>query len=95
MKLRNSKLPLITKLFGYLLGDGNIYISNKKGRVCAYGSEEDLKTIENDIRDLINWVEVWNEEEKEGGTKKIENEEAKKINEKLRAIATKLGIATL
>ena len=26
-------------------------------------SEEDLKAIENDIRDLINWVEVWNLEE--------------------------------
>jgi len=57
--------------------------------------EESLKEIENDIRDLINWVEVWNEEEKTGGTKKIENEEAEKIKEKLRAIATKLGIATL
>jgi len=58
-------------------------------------SEEDLKAIASDIRDLINWVEVWNEEEKEGGTKKIESEEAEKIKEKLRAIAEKLGIATL
>lgn len=58
-------------------------------------SEDDLKAIENDIRDLINWVEVWNNEEKTGGTKKIEDEEAEKIKDKLRAIATKLGIATL
>ena len=58
-------------------------------------SEENLKEITNDIRDLINWVEVWNEEEKEGGTKKIENEEAEKMKEKLMAIAEKLGIATL
>ncbi len=57
--------------------------------------EEELKAIENDIRDLINWIEVWNEEEKTGGTKKIETEEAEKMKEKLRAIATKLGIATL
>ena len=50
--LANDKLPLLTKLFGYLLGDGQIYISGQKGFVCAYGSEEDLKTIQQDIKKL-------------------------------------------
>ncbi len=57
--------------------------------------EEMLKEVENDIRDLINWIEVWNEEEKTGGTKLIEDEQAEKMKEKLRNIAEKLGLATL
>lgn len=57
--------------------------------------EEMLKEVENDIRDLINWIEVWNEQEKTGGTKLIEDEQAEKMKEKLRSIAEKLGLATL
>ncbi|RLE39953.1 hypothetical protein DRZ77_03305 [Candidatus Woesearchaeota archaeon] len=57
--------------------------------------EEMLKEVENDIRDLINWIEVWNEQEKTGGTKLIEDEQAEKMKEKLRSIADKLGLATL
>jgi len=57
--------------------------------------EEMLKQVENEIRDLINWIEVWNQEEKVGGTKLIEDEQAEKIKEKLRSIAEKLGLATL
>ena len=57
--------------------------------------EEMLKQVENDIRDLINWIEVWNEQEKTGGTKLIEDEQAEKMKEKLRSIAEKLGLATL
>ncbi len=49
---KNSKLPLLTKLFGFLLGDGNIYISNGKGYVNAYGSIGDLETIKNDLKEL-------------------------------------------
>ncbi|MBW2975941.1 RtcB family protein [Candidatus Woesearchaeota archaeon] len=52
LKLSNPKTPILTKLFGYLLGDGNIYMSNKRGRVCSYGSEEDLKTIKEDFERL-------------------------------------------
>ena len=42
--------------------------------------EEMLKEVENDIRDLINWIEVWNEQEKTGGTKLIEDEQAEKMS---------------
>ncbi|MAE42531.1 RNA-splicing ligase RtcB [Candidatus Woesearchaeota archaeon] len=49
---RHPKLPLITKLFGYLLGDGSIYFSGKKGYVNAYGPEEDLKKIQADFKKL-------------------------------------------
>ncbi len=48
----NVKVPIMTKLFGYLLGDGQIYLSGKKGFVCAYGPEEDLKQIQEDFQRL-------------------------------------------
>lgn len=54
-----------------------------------------FKEVENDIRDLINWVEVWNTEEEEGQGKKVEDEEAKQLIAKLRKIASKLGLGTL
>ena len=49
LDLNNPKTPIITKLFGYLLGDGQISLTGKKGFVCAYGPEEDLKEIQKDI----------------------------------------------
>ncbi len=42
-------LAIITKLFGYLLGDGQIYISNNRGFTCAYGSKDDLESIKKDF----------------------------------------------
>ena len=36
--------------------------------------ESKIKEAENAIRDLINWVEVWNLEQIEGGVKKIEDD---------------------
>ncbi len=52
LSLKNPKLPILVKLFGYLLGDGSIYLSGKKGFVNAYGPEEDLKSIQDDIKKL-------------------------------------------
>ncbi len=49
LNIKNPKIPIITKMFGYLLGDGQIYISGEKGLICAYGSEEDLKEIQADF----------------------------------------------
>lgn len=48
----NSKLPILAKLFGYLIGDGSVYISNKKGFVNAYGQKEDLEEIKRDLSEL-------------------------------------------
>lgn len=52
LMLTNDKIPILTKLFGYLLGDGQIYLSGQKGFVCAYGQEEDLRIIQQDIEKL-------------------------------------------
>ncbi|MFB5597924.1 MAG: RtcB family protein, partial [Nitrosopumilaceae archaeon] len=52
LKLNNSKVPIITKLFGYILGDGHIYLSGEKGFLCAYGPQEDLKEIQKDFATL-------------------------------------------
>ena len=46
-------------------------------------SEEKLKAVQDKIRDLINWAEVKNDEEVEGGTKKIEDEALEQLKEKL------------
>ena len=54
-----------------------------------------FKEVENDLRDLMNWVKVWNTEEEQGATKKVEDEEANQLTEKIQAIAAKLGVGTL
>ncbi|MEK6827721.1 MAG: LAGLIDADG family homing endonuclease, partial [Nanoarchaeota archaeon] len=52
LSLANPNIPIIAKLFGYLLGDGQIYLSGKKGFVCAYGSKEDLEQMQLDFKKL-------------------------------------------
>lgn len=64
LKLSNRKIPIIAKLFGYLLGDGNIYFSGKKGFVCAYGPEEDLKEIQVDFKTLGFSAKIYSRERK-------------------------------
>lgn len=51
-----------------------------------------VKIIENKIRDLINWIEVWNLEElEEGSCKKIDNETVEELKGKLQEIAEEIG----
>lgn len=50
-----------------------------------------IKDIEDDLRDLINWIKVLNEEEEQGETKKIEDEAAEELIERIQSIAKKLG----
>ncbi len=58
--------------------------------------ENKIKEAENAIRDLINWVEVWNLEEVEGGVKKIEDETVDQLKAKLADIAEKItGMSTV
>ncbi|MDO8480944.1 MAG: RtcB family protein [Nanoarchaeota archaeon] len=52
LHLSHSQLPIIARLFGYLLGDGSIYFSGNKGFVNAYGSKEALLPIQNDLKEL-------------------------------------------
>jgi intracellular sulfur oxidation DsrE/DsrF family protein len=52
-----------------------------------------VKKAENQIRDLINLVKVYNEEEIEAGEgKKIEDDTAEELIDKLRNIAETIGI---
>jgi len=64
LSLNHIKLPIITRLFGYLLGDGQIYISGKKGFVCAYGQECDLKEMQGDFKKLGFNAYIYNRERK-------------------------------
>jgi predicted transcriptional regulator len=58
--------------------------------------ESKIKEAENAIRDLINWVEVWNLEQIEGGVKKIEDETVDDLKKKLEDIAKKVsGLRTV
>ena len=51
-----------------------------------------VKQIENKIRDLINWIEVWNLEEiEEGSCKRIDNKTVEEMKEKLQEIAEDIG----
>jgi len=47
-----NELARLTRLLGYLLGDGLIYFSNKKAYVNAYGDKETLEEIKKDIECL-------------------------------------------
>ena len=57
--------------------------------------ESKIKESENAIRDLINWIEVWNLEEVEGGVKKIEDETVDELKTKLKDIAEKVSGMTV
>lgn len=68
----------------------------KKYKPIDGNIKQRITEIENDIRDLINFIEVKTEEEtKIGEGKKIEEDTAKELVQKLKLIATKIGVATL
>lgn len=50
-----------------------------------------VKDIENKIRDVINWIEVWNLEENDDSTKKIDDDTVEELKEKLQNIAKDIG----
>lgn len=51
----------------------------------------DTQAAEDKIRDIINLIAVYNEEELEGGTKKIEDAVAAELKEKLQELAQTIG----
>ncbi len=54
----------------------------------------EIASVENELRDLINFIEVKNKEElKPGEGKKIEDDTANELVEKIKQIALKLGIS--
>ncbi|MFH1285739.1 MAG: RtcB family protein, partial [Candidatus Micrarchaeota archaeon] len=48
----SSATPYLAKILGYLIGDGIVYFSRGKGYACAYGKEEDLKRMKEDVAQL-------------------------------------------
>lgn len=53
-------------------------------------------TVENELRDLINWIKLKNTEElKPGEGKKIEDDTANELIEKVKKIALRLGIGSM
>ena len=60
-------------------------MANNKKKVCA--PEKDIKSVENKIRDLINWIEVKKTEDE------ISADLAEDLTGKLREIAASLGYA--
>jgi len=53
--------------------------------------EAKIKEAEDAIRDIINWIEVWNLEEVEGRTKKIEDATVDDLKAKLEELAKKVS----
>ncbi len=51
----------------------------------------EIKEVQDKIRDLINWVEVWNLEEIEGGVKKIEDDVVEQLKQKLADLSQAVG----
>ena len=47
---RNSKLPFLLKIMGFLLGDGTLIYTPKTHLAAFYGKEEDLQLIREDLR---------------------------------------------
>ncbi len=51
LRYNSIQLPYLLKIMGYCFGDGLIYFTGKRkrGTVCFYGKEEDLKNIKEDL----------------------------------------------
>ncbi|MBW2996489.1 hypothetical protein KY332_04275, partial [Candidatus Woesearchaeota archaeon] len=52
---------------------------------------EKIKEAENAVRDIINWIEVWNLEEVQEGTKKVEDTTVDDLKAKLEELAKKIS----
>ena len=79
------------KTFWVKLKNQLSFVIKTEVMIMAEVSAEQIKEAEDSIRDLINWVEVWNLEEVQDGTKKIEDETVNELKAKLEEIARKVG----
>ncbi|MFH1779549.1 MAG: RtcB family protein [Candidatus Micrarchaeota archaeon] len=53
LKSSSDKLPYLTKIIGYIFGDGSIsFVNKRKGVIWFYGKEEDLEKIRIDIKKI-------------------------------------------
>jgi hypothetical protein len=53
--------------------------------------EAKIKEAEDAVRDIINWIQVWNLQEVEGGVKKIEDSTVEGLKKKLEDLAKKIS----
>jgi len=53
--------------------------------------EAKIKEAEDTLRDIINWIQVWNLQEVEGGVKKIEDSTVEGLKKKLEDLAKKIS----
>lgn len=71
-------------------------IFKKKYKPLDHNLKQIITAIEDDVRDLINWIELKNKEEvKVGEGKKIEDDTATELIDKLKGIAIKIGMVGL
>jgi len=54
-----------------------------------------IKEAEDAVRDIINWIQVWNLQEVEGGVKKIEDSTVRGLKKKLEDLAKKISGLTV
>ena len=57
--------------------------------------EAKIKEAEDTLRDIINWIQVWNLQEVEGGVKKIEDSTVQGLKKKLEDLAKKISGLTV
>ena len=57
--------------------------------------ETQIKEAEDAIRDIINWIQVWNLEETQDSTKKIEDATVEELKAKLEDLAKKVSGMTI
>ncbi|MEK6916290.1 MAG: RtcB family protein [Nanoarchaeota archaeon] len=89
--LENPKLPIITKLFGYLMGDGTIYVSENKGFVNAYGPKNDLKQIQKDIEHLGFSAKIYSRQRQHNIPTKYGNVEFESVTHELHCASKSLA----
>lgn len=53
--------------------------------------EAKIKEAEDAVRDIVNWIQVWNLQEIEGGVKKIEDSTVQGLKKKLEDLAKKIS----
>lgn len=54
-----------------------------------------VKEAEDNVRDIINWIEVWNLEEIEDNYKKIDDKTLEELKSKLEKLAKKVSGLTV
>jgi len=82
---------LIAKILGYILGDGTLYYTGKKGFTCAYGNKEDLEDIKRDIEILGYKANIYSRERNHSITTQYGKKEFISLNSELRVNSRKFA----